>query len=96
MRVTTNPDVYNLFCVDRIIEDGKKILKRINVGNAFIPGIEVSHKLGRIFNNSETKGILMKCKFNDSKCKFEPQEIDHDAKIPTLLVDIDLDQMEDE
>ena len=95
VRVTGNPDVYNLFCVDRVIEDGKRILKRKFLGIAFIPGIETSHKLGRIFNNTETKGILMKCKFNDKKCKFEPLEIDHDSKIPTLLADIDLDQMED-
>lgn len=96
VRVTGNPDVYNLFCVDRVIEDGKRMLKRKFLGIAFIPGIETSHKLGRIFNNTETKGILMRCKFNDKKCKFEPQEIDHDAKIPTLLADIDLDQMEDD
>ena len=95
VRTTTNPDVYNLFCVDRIIEDGKKILKRVNLGTAFIPGIEVSHKLGRIFNTSNTKAILMKCRFNDSKSKFEPLEIDHEAKIPTLLSSIDLDQIED-
>jgi hypothetical protein len=95
VRSTSNPDVYNLFCVDRIIEDGKKILKRVNLGTAFIPGIEVSHKLGRIFNNIETKAILMRCKFNDTKCKFEPLEIDHNAKIPTLLASIDLDQMEE-
>jgi len=96
VKSTSNPDVYNLYCVDRIIEENKKILKRIYLGIAFINGIECSHKLGRIFNSLDVKQVLMKCRFNDEKCKFEPFEIDHTAKIPTLLANINLDQILDD
>ena len=60
---------------------------------AYISGIEQSHRLQKLFANS--KQLLMKCKFNDKMSKFEPLEIDLDAKHPTPISDINLDMLEE-
>ena len=87
-----NVDVYKVNSVERIIVEGKKILKRIQMGIAYINGIQQSHKLRELFNNKTS--LLMKCKFNDDKSKWEPLEIDENAKHPTFINDIDLEMME--
>jgi hypothetical protein len=87
-----NVDVYKVNAVERTIVEGKKILKRIQMGIAYISGIQQSHKLRELFNNKTS--LLMKCKFNDDKNKWEPLEIDETAKHPTFINDIDLEMME--
>ena len=94
VKPTTNVDVYKVNAVERTNIDGKKILKRIQMGIAYISGINQSHKLKQIFQNNGGKQVLMKCKFNDDKNKWEPLEIDTVAKHPTFITDIDLEMME--
>jgi hypothetical protein len=92
IKSTPNVDVYKLNAVERIIVDGKKVLKRVQMGIAFISGIDKSHKMSKIF--SQEKKVLMKCKFINNLSKWEPIDIDKKAPHPTLLEDIDLDLME--
>ncbi len=87
VKTTDNPDVYKLNCVDKQIVDKKTMLKKISMGIAHIRGIDMSHKMIKLFENK--KSLLMKCKFNDSNSKFEPIEIDNVAKFPTLLEEIE-------
>jgi len=95
VKSTGNPDVYKLNCVDKQIVDKKTMLKKTPMGIAHIRGIEMSHKMIKLFENK--KSLLMKCKFNDNNSKFEPIEIDNVAKFPTLLEEIEtkLATMED-
>jgi len=95
VKSTGNPDVYKLNCVDKQIVDKKIMLKKTPMGIAHIRGIEMSHKMIKLFENK--KSLLMKCKFNDNNSKFEPIEIDNVAKFPTLLEEIEtkLATMED-
>ncbi len=92
IKSTPNVDVYKLNAVERIMVDGKKVLKRVPMGIAFISGIDKSHKMSKIF--SQEKKVLMKCKFINNLSKWEPIEVDKKAPHPTLLEDIDLDLME--
>jgi hypothetical protein len=92
VKSTSNPDVYKLNAVERVIVDGKKILKRVPMGIAYISGIDKSHKNSKIF--SQEKKVLMKCKFINDKSKWEPIEVDKDSSHPTLLENIDLELME--
>ena len=62
------------------------------MGIAYISGIEQSHKIGKLF--SQDNKVLMKCKFINSKSKWEPIELDKNSGHPTLLSDIDLEMME--
>jgi hypothetical protein len=92
IKSTPNVDVYKLNAVERVTIDGKKVLKRIAMGIAYISGIEQSHKMNKIF--SQEKKVLMKCKFINDKSKWEPIEVDKSAPHPTLLEDINLELME--
>jgi hypothetical protein len=92
VKSTSNPDVYKVNAIERVLVNNKKILKRVSMGIAFISGIENSHKMAKIF--SKEKKVLMKCKFIDNKSKWEPIEIDKNAMCPTLIDDIDLELME--
>ena len=92
VKATSNIDVYKLNAIERTVIDGKKILKRVPMGIAYISGIEQSHKMSTIF--SSEKKVLMKCRFNNDKSKWEPVEIDKKATCPTLVDDIDLEMME--
>jgi hypothetical protein len=63
--------------------DKKTVLKKIPMGIAHIKGIDVSHKIKKIF--SDKKSILMNCKFNNDLSKWEPIDMCHDSKIPTFI-----------
>ena len=92
IKSTPNIDVYKINAVERVTIDGKKVLKRITMGIAYISGIEQSHKMNKIF--SQEKKVLMKCKFINDKSKWEPIEVDKSAQHPTLIEDINLELME--
>jgi len=57
------------------------------MGIAHIKGIDVSHRMKNIFNNK--KSVLMNCKFNNDLSKWEPQDINHQNKIPTYIEEIE-------
>lgn len=83
VKITDSPDVYKLFCVEKMSIEGKTILKKVAMGIAFIKGIEISHKMKEYFNGK--KSVLMKCKFNNDNSKWEPMCPETTAKIPSLL-----------
>ena len=87
VKSTDNPDVYKLNCVEKQIVDKKMMLKKISMGIAHIRGIDMSHKMKKIFENK--KSVLMNCKFNDDNSKFEPIDINTESKFPTLLEEIE-------
>lgn len=87
VKSTENPDVYKLYCVDKVIIDKKTKLKKISMGIAHIKGIECSHKLKNIFTNKSSQ--LMICKFNNDTNKWEPLEINIKDKIPTFINEIE-------
>ncbi len=93
VKSTPNIDVYKLNAVERIVIDGKKVLKRVPMGIAYISGIEQSHKMNKIF--AQEKKVLMKCKFLNDKSKWEPIELDKSVQHPTLMDDIDLEILEE-
>ena len=76
-----------LNCVEKQIVDKKMMLKKISMGIAHIRGIDMSHKMKKIFENK--KSVLMNCKFNDDNSKFEPIDINTESKFPTLLEEIE-------
>jgi hypothetical protein len=85
--------VYKLNAVERIVSDGKKVLKRVSMGIAYISGIEQSHKMNKVF--AQEKKVLMKCKFLNDKSKWEPIDLDNSLQHPTLMEDIELEILED-
>ena len=87
VKSTDNPDVYKLNCVEKQIVDKKMMLKKISMGIAHIRGIDMSHKMKKIFENK--KSVLMNCKFNDDNSKFEPLNVNTESKFPTLLEEIE-------
>jgi hypothetical protein len=95
MKSTQNIDVYNLYAVNKVDLNGKKILKRVDMGIAFIKGIDNSVKMRKIMSDNKT--VLMKCLFNDKLSKFEPIEQDINVTFPTMLSKIEecLTLMED-
>ena len=93
IKKTENIDVYNLYAVERKTMDNMQVLKRVPMGIAYIAGIKQSHKIRNIFNN-QNKKVLMKCKFNENKSKWEPLDIDDVSKHPTLMENINLVMME--
>lgn len=95
VKLTNNLDVYKINSVERTVVEGKKIIKRVPLGIAYIPGIETSHKLRTIFKDKgENNNVLMKCKFDDNKSKWIPIDIETSTRYPTFINDIDLDMME--
>ena len=92
MKITDNPDVYKLFSVQKQIIDKKTVLKKISMGIAHIKGIDVSHRMRNIFNNSQIsnkKSVLMNCKFNNDNSKWDPIDINTTNKIPSYIDDIE-------
>ena len=94
IKPTDNIDVYKVNAIERTVQEGKKLLKRVPLGIAYISGIKQSHNIRQIIKDNSGKQVLMKCKYNDDKSKWEPIELDTIAKCPNLITDIDLEMME--
>jgi hypothetical protein len=92
MKSTAKIDVYKMFAVSKVDGDkGKKFLKKVNMGIAFIAGIDKSLMFRELMSKNPNKGILVKCKFNDNMNKWEPLEQDNDAKFPSQYSEIEKD-----
>lgn len=96
IKQTENIDVYKLFAVEKTKEnvDGKlrTVLKRVKMGLAYVVGIQQSNFCRNLFIDNKNKNILVKCKFNNEKSKWEPiEKVDNSSndKIPTLIDDIE-------
>ena len=87
MKSTDNPDVYKLYCVQKQIIDSRTVFKKISMGIAHIKGIEMSHKIKKLF--VDKKSLLMDCKFNNDNSKWEPLDINTSIKIPTSIQEIE-------
>lgn len=89
-------DVYNLYAVEKTERNGKKVLRRVKMGIAFVPGISRSAWCREILEKSGGNSVLVKCKFDNDKSKWEPFDIDKSAKRPTMLdtIENDLELME--
>jgi hypothetical protein len=88
MKKTDIIDVYKLFAVDKIIKDGKEILKTNKMGIAYIP-TEKCSTLCKTLTSTKPTRLLMKCQFIQEKNKWMPIEEEKIAKIPTLLLEIE-------
>lgn len=89
MKATENIDVYKLFAVAKEEVNGKTLLKREKMGIAYVPGTERSILCRDLLSKEPGKSVLMYCKFNSSKGKWEPLNKDEKAKIPTFIGEID-------
>lgn len=89
LRKTDSPDVYNIFCAEREIIEGKKCLKLKNLGIALIPNKNCSTKCKTIFSSKINGKALIKCKFHSDKNKWIPLEEDKTSKYPELLSNIE-------
>lgn len=89
IRKTLSPDVYNVFCTDKEIINGKNCLKLKKLGIALVPDKTCSSVCKNIFNTKLNGKALMKCKFNSEKNKWIPIEEDKQSKYPNLLSDIE-------
>lgn len=89
IRKTPSPDVYNVFCADREIINGKNCLKLKKLGIALIPDKNCSSNCKNLFNSKMNGKALMKCKFNSDKNKWIPLDENKEKKYPSLLSEIE-------
>jgi hypothetical protein len=82
MKKTDIIDVYDLNIGESVIKDGKKLLKKIKIGLAFVSGLERSKWCQNVINENNGK-LLVHCKFHEDKQKWEPISI-ADEKRPSL------------
>jgi hypothetical protein len=80
MKNTDNSDVYMLNIVKKVRKNGNTHLKRIKVGLAFIPNLERSEWCNEVMNEENVSGILVKCKYHESKQKWEPLSISNSKR----------------
>ena len=96
MRPTEEPDVYKLSAIEKVTNNNVHKYKRYGLDIAFIPNMDRSHWCRDIMNKSPNKRVLVKCIFRNEKHKWEPIEVDHKTKLPTLIDEIknELDEIE--
>jgi len=84
MKRTDKPDVYKLYLLKRVKENGKNVIKNTKVDIAYIPTRELSATCRDYFQD-DNESILMKCKYLVDKKKWVPIERDTDSKRPDKL-----------
>jgi len=89
MRKTNTTDVYMLNIVDPVMKNGKKQLKLIKVGIAYIPNIERSKWCKEMTESRDN--ILVHCEYHKDKYKWEPKSLAEDAQKPSLVSDFNLE-----
>ena len=69
-----------------VMKDGKKRLKVVKVGIAYIPNIEKSKWCKEIIESRESNnGILVHCCYHKDKYKWEPMKIANDNSKPSMV-----------
>lgn len=76
------PDVYNLYLAEKIQKNGKKCIKYIKHGIAFIQTIECSHFCKQIFEHAESDTLLVNCNYVPDKDKWVPFQVNNEKKLP--------------
>lgn len=83
LRKTNNPDVYQVFCSEKFVENNVNKIKLIKLGIALIPDIETSKLCRNILDTKSNGRSLFKCKFDEKREKWIPVEIANNAKLPS-------------
>lgn len=89
IKKTKDTDVYKIYLVETVKRDDKVILKSKKMGIALIPTINCSVMCRDIFSKNINNRVLMKCKFITDKNKWEPIELDPNAKYPTNIMEVE-------
>lgn len=87
MKLTDMPDIYKLYAVDKITRDGKVLYKRKYMGIASVPNIQKSLWCKELL--SKSTNILVNCRYDIGKNKWEPLAHELKERIPTLLSEIE-------
>ena len=86
MKKSEIPDVYMLNIITPVMKDGKKRLKVVKVGIAYIPNIEKSKWCKEIIESRESNnGILVHCCYHKDKYKWEQMKIANDNSKPSMV-----------
>ena len=90
MEATKTVDNYKLYAVDKIMtENGNSRYRKVYVDIAYVSNMKDSLWCRDIINNSPTSSVFVKCKWNDSKKKWEPiEQMGDEIKLPSLMSDI--------
>lgn len=85
MKQTETIDVYNLFIGEKYNEGDKKLFKYKKIGIAFIPTKECSHFCKEAFEQANDDTILVECKYDVTKKRWEPIKVADNKKRPDLI-----------
>lgn len=83
MKKTESTEVYTLNIVEPIIKDNKTLLKRKQIGLAFIPNMAKSKWCKETMEQTDGN-VLVHCKYHEDKYKWEPILISSSRKPSTI------------
>ena len=82
-------NVYNIYCAEKEVKDGKNLVKIKKMGIALVPDKNCSILCKNIFNNKIGSKALIKCQYNSEKNGWIPFEEEKTQKMPSFLTDIE-------
>ncbi|QKF93839.1 adenylation domain of GTP-dependent mRNA capping enzyme [Fadolivirus algeromassiliense] len=85
MKKTDTVDVYNLYIGEKSIEGDKKLFKYKKIDIAYVPTKECSYFCKDAMSKSSNDGILVDCKYDNTKGKWIPYKIITDKKRPDTI-----------
>ena len=92
---SASDDLYYLSAVEKVKKDGKNKYVRVKMGLADIPTKECSEWCRDLMMESDNGTVLVKCKFNKTKGKWEPVKHETKAARPDRKKDIKVDIIEE-
>jgi hypothetical protein len=92
MKKTESVDVYKLNALDTVIKDSKTLLKRKQIGLAYVPNANRSKWCKETVGDTEA-GVFVHCKYYSDKFKWEPILIANSKK-PSFIDDFDTKVMD--
>jgi len=87
MKKTETIDVYNLYLGNKVMINGKNVLKYIKVGMALIPTKDCSTFCRELFSNN-IEHVFVKCKYMRNKSKWVPFELVANHEEISMLDDV--------
>jgi hypothetical protein len=93
--INASDDLYNLYAIEKIKKNGKNIYIRFKMGFADIPTKEKSEWCRDLIMESSNQTVLVKCKFNRDKGKWEPIKKETKKSRPDKRKDIKVDIFEE-